>query len=85
MSPISAIAVAIVSAALGLACLLHPAAIQAHVIRVQFDRSVWGNSPFADWFTDWINQPRFCNFVRLMGVLVLLFAALGIIAAFTAH
>lgn len=62
-------------AALGVACLFHPAAIQAYVIRSQSNTRVWQLNPFADW----MQRPSYRAYLRFIGVFLLLFAVLVII------
>jgi hypothetical protein len=61
-------------AALGVACLLRPAAIQAYVIRTQSHTRVWQLNPFAGW----MQRPSYRAYLRFMGLVMLLFAALVI-------
>ena len=65
-------------AALGVACLLRPAAIQAYVIRTQSNTRVWQLNPFADG----MQRPSYRAFLRFMGLFMLLFAALTIMGVF---
>lgn len=60
--------------ALGVACLLRPAAIQAYVIRTQSNTRVWQVNPFAGW----MQRPSYRAYLRFMGVFMLLFAVLVI-------
>ncbi len=59
-------------AALGVACLLRPAATQAYVIRTQSNTRVWQLNPFAGW----MQRPSYRAYLRFMGVFMLLFAVL---------
>lgn len=77
MRRIIAVIVAIGIAALGVGCILRPATIQGYVLRTQSDSWAWRINPFADW----MKQPDYRRYLRIMGVFMLLFAAIMIVAA----
>ena len=61
-------------AALGVGCLLRPAAIQEYVIRSQSTTWVWRINPFAAW----MQRPSYRAYLRFMGLFMLMFGALVI-------
>jgi hypothetical protein len=71
------VAVGLSIAALGVACLLRPAAIQDYVIRSQCKTWIWRINPFADW----MRRPSYRAYLRFMGIFILLFAAIVIVGA----
>ena len=80
MTKMFGVAVAVAIAALGVGCLLRPAAIQDYVIRSQSKTWVWRINPFVDW----MQRPSYCVYLRFMGLVFLVFAAFVMIAVFGA-
>lgn len=62
-------------AALGLGCLLRPAAVQDLAVRMN------KRSRFRNPFIGWIQRPSFRAYLRLMGLGVIIFGALVIMGA----
>ena len=71
-----AVFVAVAVAALGLSCIVRPAAIQSYVLRSQSNRA-WKINPFAER----IQKSSYRTYLRVMGVVLLLWAALVAVAA----
>jgi len=72
LNRIVGIFVGLLVAALGVACLVRPAAIQAYVIRTQSNTRLWQINPFSGW----MQRPSYRAYLRFMGIVIVLFAAL---------
>ena len=65
------ISVGLAIAALGVGCVLRPAAIQGFVVRTQ------PNNPFAGW----MQRPSYRAYLRFMGLVIVTFGALVVMGA----
>lgn len=75
LNRIGGVTVGLLVAALGVACVLRPAAIQDYVIRTQSNTRLWQINPFSGW----MQRPSYRVYLRFMGIFMLLFAALLIL------
>jgi hypothetical protein len=56
----------------GLRCVLNPAAVQSYVLRAQSNRWACKINPFSHW----MKTPSYRSFLRFMGLVFVVFAAL---------
>jgi len=77
MAVVAAIALAVVA----VACLIWPAAIQNYILRTQSGSWTRRLNPFADW----MKRPSYRAYLRFMGIFMLLFDAILIVALWAAR
>jgi hypothetical protein len=68
-------------AVVGICLLLYPANIQEYILRCESNSWAWQINPFKER----MKKPSYLTYLRFMGVLVLLFAAVVIGLAAFAH